>query len=300
MNGTDTRIKTVRRPSAGGRAFRPIWLGLAFLAFVGGCYDSTEVLGFLQKPRAVVSGEDYRLLPPDTILITSLRVPEINNSTQKVRPDGKVNLPLLGEISVAGKTPSEVQNAIIEAARKYYDDADATVTVTDYQSQRFYVYGQVTVAGPVPWTGHDTLLDTLCKAHPTPLAWPERIVVVRGGRPQEGGPTSQPAQGSRRYRLTGIHEEDKENPRYKMTFNLMAMVTSGDLSNNILLKPNDIIYVPPNPFAELGLQIEAFCFPLRAATNGLSDYRDFINNARWLRDGMPQDSGTGRTTLITR
>jgi polysaccharide export outer membrane protein len=293
---------TGKSNSPKGLAFGSFWLVLAFVGLTGGCYDATEVNGFLQKPRAPVSGAEYRVLPPDTILITSQRVPEINNSPQRVRPDGKINLPLLGEIAVAEKTPKEIEEAITEAARKYYDEADATVTVTGYESQRFYVYGQAARPGPMPWTGHDTLLDALLKVQPTPLAWPERIIVVRGGGPQEGGPSTQPAQaqGSHLYRFTGVREENKESPRYKMTINLMAMVKGGDLSNNILLKPNDMIYLPPNPFAEVGLTVEALFFPVRAASNGLGDYREMVGQLRWLRDGMPQDSGTGRATIITR
>ena len=286
--------------SSKGRVLGAFWLGLAFLGLIAGCYDATEVNGFLQRPRASVSGAEYRVLPPDTILITSQRVTEINNAAQRVRPDGKINLPLLGEIAVAGKTPKEIEEAITEAALKYYDEVDATVTVTGYESQRFYVYGQAASSGPMPWTGHDTLLDALCKAQPTPLAWPERIIVVRGANPQEGGPTSRPVQGSRLYRLTGVHEENSDSPRYKMTINLMAMVKSGDLTNNILLMPNDVIYLQPNPFAEVGLAVEAFFFPFRAATNGLSDYRELVGQLRWLEDRMPGDGGAGRSTIISR
>jgi polysaccharide export outer membrane protein len=297
-----TRIAVGESNSPKGHASRALWLGLglACLALTGGCYDATEVNGFLSKPRSRVSGVEYRVLPPDTLQITSRRVPEINGTTQRIRPDGKINLPLLGEIYVANETPKQIEDAITKKAVTYYDDADATVTVTAYESQRFYVYGQVATPGPVPWTGHDTLLDALCKAHPTPLAWPERIIVVRGPEPQEGGPTSQPAKGSDSYEFTGVHKESKESPRYKMTINLMAMVTSGDLTNNILLKPNDVVYVQPNPFAEVGLALEAFFLPMRAASSGLSDYRDLVNQIRWLADRMPRDTGVGRETLITR
>jgi protein involved in polysaccharide export with SLBB domain len=302
MNRTllGTGIRAGESNSSRGHALGAFWLGLAFLALTAGCYDATELNGFLSKPRSPVSGVEYRVLPPDTLQITSRRVPEINGTTQRIRPDGKINLPLLGEVSVAGKTPKEIEEAITKAAREYYDEADATVTIAGYESQRFYVYGQVGTPGPMPWTGYDTLLDALCKAHPTPLAWPERIIVVRGAEPQESGPTSQPAQGSGLYSLTGVHKEGKESPRYKMTINLMAMVKSGDLTNNILLKPNDVIYVQPNPFAEVGLAVEAFFFPFRAVTGGLGDYRELVNQVRWLADRMPRDTGAGRETLIVR
>lgn len=304
MNRTflGTRIRTGESNSSKGHASRALWLGLVCLGLTGGCYDATELNAFLQKPRSPVSGAEYRVLPPDVLLIISQRVPEINNATQRVRPDGKINLLLLGEIDVAWKTPKEIEEAITKAAGKYYDEADATVTVMAYESQRFYVYGQVAAAGPVPWTGHDTLLDALCKAQPTPLAWPERIIVVRGWTPKddpnESRPTSQPADAL--YSLTGVHKESKESPRYKMTINLMAMVKGGDLANNILLKPNDVIYVQPNPFAEVGLAVEAFFFPFRAVTGGLGDYRELVNQVRWLADRMPRDTGAGRETLIVR
>jgi polysaccharide export outer membrane protein len=241
-----------------------VWLGLACAGLTGGCYtyDATEVSAFLRKPRPMVSGVEYRVLPPDTIQITSRRVPEIASVSQRIRPDGKVNLPLLGEILVAGMTPKEIEKAITDAALTYYEEADATVSVGSYESQKYYIYGQVSGGGPVPWTGHDTLLDALCKSPPTFLAWPERIIVVRGGEPQEGGPTTQPAQTGK-YKRTGVRPEDPNSPRHKMTINLMAMVRDGDLSNNILLMPNDVIYVQPNPFAEVGLKLQAILYPVQ-------------------------------------
>jgi protein involved in polysaccharide export with SLBB domain len=170
---------------------------------------------------------------------------------------------------VAGKTPTEVQDALTEAGKKFYDDADATVTVTGFNSQRFYVFGQVGTAGPVPWTGKDTLVEALAKAQPTYLAWPERIIVVRGDQPREGGFVStRPADEKERkeyekkYKDTGIYKEMPDNPRHKLTINMMAMIESGDMTNNILLRPDDIIYVQPNPFAALGLALRSILFPV--------------------------------------
>jgi len=235
------------------------WL-LAGSALVGCTYDAREVEAFLQKPRSPVSGTVYRVFPPDTISIRSQYVPEINGITQKVRPDGKIDLPLLGEITVAGLTPKEIESALTSAAREYYEQVDANVDVVGYNSQSFYVIGQVAREGPMPWTGRDTLLDALAKARPTLLAWPERIVLVRGDSPQVGGrATTQP---SKQYRDSGVHPPREGHPRHRMTFNLMAMVKSGDMANNVLLRPNDIIYVQPNPFAAVGLKLQQILFPV--------------------------------------
>ncbi|MCD4699704.1 MAG: polysaccharide biosynthesis/export family protein [Phycisphaerae bacterium] len=240
-------------------AIRACLLGLTVV--LTGCYNADQVNSFLLEPRRPVSGLEYRVYPPDVISIGSLHVPEIQGISQRVRPDGKINLPLLGEILVAGKTPHQIEKVLIEAAGDYYEQVDATVQVVGYNSQSFYVFGQVSSPGPMPWTGHDTLLDALAKTQPTTLAWPERIIVVRGTKPLEGGyATSRP---SGKYRRKGVHSAIKDNPANKMTINLMAMVKSGDMANNILLMPNDIIYVQPNPFATVGLALQNILFPVR-------------------------------------
>lgn len=264
-----------------------------------GCYDAREVEAFLVKSRAPVSGVVYRVYPPDVISISSRHVPEINEVTQQVRPDGKINVPLIGEVYVAGKTPKEIEELLTKAAEDYYEEVDATVDMVAYNSQKFYVFGQVGRPGPMQWTGRDTFLDVLSKAQPTPLAWPERIIVVRGAEPQDGG--SATTQPSGQYLIMGVHPPDKDKPRYKITINLMAMVQSGDLSNNILLKPNDIIYVQPNPFASVALAVEKIFSPIRAVSDGLGDYRELVRQARWIDDGQPrEDAGRERATLIAR
>jgi protein involved in polysaccharide export with SLBB domain len=235
-------------------------------ALAGGCYDAKELNAFLQKPRAPVSAVEYRVLPPDVISITSRHVTEIANVTQQIRPDGRVNLPLLGEIDIAGKTPKEIEDLVKDKAKAFYEEGqvDATVTVTSYSSQRIFVFGQVTTPGPLPWTGRDTLLDVLAKAQPTFLAWPERIIIIRGDEPQTGGAEVQMVKsGEKEFHKTGIRPERVDSPRHTMIVNLNAMIVDGDYSNNILLRPNDVVNVQPNPFAAVGLALQSILFPVR-------------------------------------
>jgi len=190
-------------------------------------------------------------------------VVEINGVSQQVRPDGKINLPLLGEIYVAGLTPREIEASVVKAASKHYQAPDCTVLVRAYHSQRFYIFGQVARPGVVPWTGHDTLLDALARAQPTSLAWPERILLIRGSTPTEGGyATTQP---SGDYAYSGVRPPEKGHPRRRLVVNLRAMIEHGDLSNNVLLMPNDIVYVPANPLAQIGLALQNLLFPIRPA-----------------------------------
>ena len=125
---------------------------LATVAVLPGCYHSDDVKAFLMKDHGPVSGIEYRVYPPDSIRIESLNVPEINGKVHRVRPDGKINLQLLGEFFVAGKTPSEIEKMLAEASKEYYEKTDATVQVVGYLSQNFYIFGQVSRPGPMPWT----------------------------------------------------------------------------------------------------------------------------------------------------
>ena len=149
--------------------------------------NAARLKAFLQEPRSPISGTEYRVLPPDIILINSIRVPDINNFKTQVRPDGKINLPLLGEVTVAGNTPREIEAVLMAKSREFYEEVDATVQVAEFRSQKIYVFGQVTRPGPLPWTGTDTVIDVLAQVQPMPTAWPERICVVRGKTPIRGG-----------------------------------------------------------------------------------------------------------------
>lgn len=230
------------------------------VAAAGGCSqkanDLDQLNAFLQKHRSPVSGIEYRVLPPDVIAISSRYVREINNIRQQVRPDGKINLPLVGEVFVAGRTPKQIAMSIATLVRDYYNRVDVTVTVVEYKSQKIYVFGQVLRPGPQPWTGADTLLDLLATVQPTLLAWPEKIKVVRAKPPSRGG------------YMPEISEDDQgeETSKFKaeeLTVNLFAMIKTGDMSRNIMLRPDDVVYVPPNPFAGVGLAIQQLLFPIR-------------------------------------
>lgn len=263
---------------------------LALASALGGCAGgNAELSEFLMKPRAPVSGADYRVLPPDVISIRSDKVPEISGMGQQIRPDGMINLPLLGEIYVAGNTPKEIEAVIRQAAGKYYqgltDDqgngipGTVTVTVASYNSQRIYVFGQVGSPGPQAWTGTNTLLDVLARSRPTPMAWPERIRVVRGQAPRRGGyepkdkTSEEPAAeaipaadlGKEHYRKWAQGQEVAESKSKVILVNMNDMIERGDMSHNILLQPDDVVFVEANPLAKVGLTIQQLLFPVRPA-----------------------------------
>ena len=221
---------------------------------------------FLQKQRGPVWGIEYRVMPPDVIAISSRTIKEVSEITQQVRPDGKISLPLIGEVFVAGMTPQQIRQEIGSAAKRYYKKVDITVYVVEYNSQQIFVFGEVALPGPMPWTGTDTLLDVMARTQPTRLAWPEKIKVIRSTRPARGGYLPEQTDDEQ---CAAVEEQDILNPQgaQELVIDLKAMVESGDMSHNVMLQPDDVIYVPPNPFAAAGLALQKVLFPTQQATS---------------------------------
>ena len=273
---------------------------LLSLLATGCTSDADRLAAFLQERRTPVSGVPYRVLPPDVILVRSSYVPEIDGIQEQIRPDGKINLPLVGEIDVVGTkeiglTPKEIEAQITLAAREFYERVDATVHVVGYNSQRVYVFGQVSRPGPQSWTGTNTLLEVLANCQPTQLAWPERILLVRGQMPRRGGyllktkdlddlaAKGQTGAGAPEPAGVVLAKPDQMAPEgqeplprpgareaHVMRVNMMAIVKKGDMSKNVYLQPDDVIYVPANPLAAIGLAIQQILMPIRPAAEMIS------------------------------
>jgi polysaccharide export outer membrane protein len=251
------------------RARWMVVVGMSVVLAAGGCAKShnARLSEFAVGEKTWQPSEppgDYRVLPPDVISISSVHVPEINGVSQQIRPDGKVSLPLVGEVVVAGKTPTEIAAMLEERTKEYYEQTDAVVSVTRYASQQIYVFGQVSNPGPQPWSGTNTLVDVLSKSQPTQLAWPQKIKVVRGASPTRGGYLD--AKELPEGEMLPLKTDEPTT----MTVDMMAMVQSGDLSQNVLLRPDDVVYVPPNPLAAVGLAIQQVLFPIRPAMETLA------------------------------
>lgn len=206
---------------------------------------------FIQTPQPIVTATEYRVAPPDSLTIYSKRVREVHNNTQTIRPDGKIVLPLLGEVFVAGMTCEEISKNLTELATTYYADADVTVRVSSFASKKIFVFGEVSRPGPYPYNGTNRVLTTLAEAQPTRLADPSRIAVLRPNK-------------------------DGELIR-RMTINLDDMVKRGDTSLDALLEEGDIIWIPPNPLAKVGLALQQLLLPIQPAASTVSGTDTVLN-----------------------
>lgn len=103
---------------------------------------------------------EYRIGPQDVLQIDVWKEPEITR-TIPVRPDGKISLPLLNDVQAAGLTAMQLAGKIREGLTKYLTNPQVTVTVTQINSRRVFVTGEVVKSGALPLLPGMTVLQAL-------------------------------------------------------------------------------------------------------------------------------------------
>jgi polysaccharide export outer membrane protein len=185
----------------------------------------------------------YRVEPPDKLKVVAPAVKEIDGQTSVVRSDGVIALNLVGEIQVSGLSPAEISELIARKLKDYYqkDALDISVQVIEYKSKHVFVLGQVVQPGVKPYTGNNTVLNTLADARLNDLAWPQKVVIVRAS--------------------------EDPNIKQRVTVDLKLMYETGDVKQDFLLEEGDVVYVPPSPLAQIGLEFRHLVYPLIPASN---------------------------------
>ncbi len=169
----------------------------------------------MASPRALPS--EYVIGPTDVLDISVWKEPEISR-TVTVRPDGKISLPLAGELDASGQTPLQLQTEISTRLTKFITNPGVTVLLHDVRSGAVNIFGKVAKPGSYALTKQMTVLDVIAAAGGfKDYAGLSKIYVLRV---QDNGGTV----------------------RYK--FNFKQVIKGVKLSQNILLKPRDTIYVP--------------------------------------------------------
>jgi polysaccharide export outer membrane protein len=167
----------------------------------------------VQQPKALAS--TYTIGADDTLHIDVWKEQNLT-VTLPVRPDGMISLPLLSDVQAAGLTPMQLAASITEKLKKYVTDPRVTVVVTQMNSQRFYVTGEVLHTGTMPLLPNMTVLQALASAGFTQFA-----------------------------NLKGIYVLRMENGKQrKIPINYKALVKGEAVDQNILLRPGDTVVVP--------------------------------------------------------
>lgn len=136
--------------------------------------------------KSATEDPNYSIGASDVLTVDVWKEPEITR-TVPVRSDGKISLPLLNDVQAAGLTPAQLSAAITERLGKILVNPQVTVIVTQMNSQKIYILGQVTRTGVFPLEPNMTAVQALSTAGGfTPFANLKKIYVLRSvdGRKQ--------------------------------------------------------------------------------------------------------------------
>src|SRR5579863_7923915 len=113
--------------------------------------------------KSATDDPNYIIGPQDVVEISVWKEAELSRSVP-VRPDGKISLPLLDDVQAAGLTPTQLAELLTESLKKYVTNPQVTVIVTQINSQRIYILGEVNRAGAYPLLPNMTVLQGLSSA----------------------------------------------------------------------------------------------------------------------------------------
>jgi polysaccharide export outer membrane protein len=201
-------------------ALRGLVASTLLLFALAGCSSNTS-----PPPPAPVAApefaDEYRVGVGDSLNISVWRNADLSVNVP-VRPDGRISVPLVGDVMVGNKTPEEISAEVTESLAKFIRDPYVTVIVTnmgsdDYRS-RVRVTGAVNGPLSVPYRQGMTVLD---------------IVLEAGGVSEFSNPGK-----------AVLYRRNNE----RLELRLDRILKRGDMSTNYTLSPGDIITVPERAF----------------------------------------------------
>jgi len=110
-----------------------------------------------------VEPNKYLIGPEDVLFIKVWRENDFT-LPMAVRPDGKITMPLIGEVQAAGETPLELTKALTGLLTKYINNPDVTVLITEVRSKKYYIIGEVNRQGSFALVTPTTVLEALSNA----------------------------------------------------------------------------------------------------------------------------------------
>jgi len=161
---------------------------------------------------SVAVAPDFVLGPEDVLGVVFWRETEMSGDVT-IRPDGRITLPLIGDVQAEGMKPDALRDEIQKAATKYLTDPNVTVVVRTINSRKVFITGVVMMPGTFPLTGPRTVMQLISLAGGlAEYAKSEEIQVIRGTK--------------------------------AFKFNYKEVSKGKKLEQNILLQPGDTVVVP--------------------------------------------------------
>jgi len=174
---------------------------------------------------------EYLLQPGDTLDVKFYNSPELNEQVV-VRPDGRISLQLAPETMASGLTPAELSRVLEASYGKELREPRITVIVRTFGTHRVHIGGEVNRPGVVSLLGPTTVMQSLAEAGwLRDTARTQEVIIIRKG--------------------------EKKRPLI-FTVDLDRAISGSDLSQDVMLMPFDIVYVPRSPIADVNLWVDQY------------------------------------------
>jgi len=179
--------------------------------------DAASLAGPVSPAPANGHDDSFVIGSGDVLAVSVWKQPDISRSLP-VRSDGRISLPLIGEVQAGGRTPLNLEEDITAKLEPFLKDPEVTVIVEQINSQKFNILGRVAKPGSYPLTNPTTVLDAIAIAGGCrEFAKQKAIYILRIGP-------------------TGTES--------RIPFSYQDVIKGKNVSQNIKLKPHDTIVVP--------------------------------------------------------
>lgn len=193
-----------------------IWKAAAAAVLLAGSIALAQNAPAAATPAATNQDATTYVIGPEDVLHIAVWKESDLTATLPVRPDGKISLPLLDDVQAAGLTPKQLADSVTDRLRKFIADPRVTVVVTQINSKRVYLVGEVSHTGPMPMLPNMTVLQALSSAGLTQFANTKKIYLLR----------------------------TQNGKQEKLPVDYRKLVKGEQIDRNYVLLPGDTIVVP--------------------------------------------------------
>jgi polysaccharide export outer membrane protein len=213
----------------------------------------------VQEPASEGEEREYYLDVGDVLDISVWQIPDLSKPEVIVRPDGKISFPLIGDIKAEGLTLTQLDNIITEKLKLYVKTPEVSIMIRRFgeQANKVVILGEIPVPGVYKFSGPPSITELIASAGGySKYAVLNSIMVIRG--------------------------DVKTKPEV-IRVNFAQIIKSGRLTENIFLKPNDIVYVPRSFIGNVNTFLEIF-------QPAFNEYMQTLN-VRHLQDTIHRKGG---------
>jgi len=170
-------------------------------------------------PNAAQAHDNSFVIGNDDVLAINVwKEPDVSRPAIPVRSDGKISLPLVGEVQAAGLTPLKLEQAIAAKLQNFISQPEVTVIVQQINSQKYNVLGQVNHPGTFVITNSLTVLDA---------------IAISGG-----------FRDFAKQKAIYVLRQNADGTQARLPFNYKEVVKGKNPEQNVKIQPKDTIVVP--------------------------------------------------------